>query len=402
MKRLLVVLFLLVWGLAAAQTSLRVVIAEYSGLTGPFFQDVAADFQRAHPDIEVRIEVVPWDLLFMRLTTDIAGGRAPDISIIGTRWLAEFVAEGLAEPLDAFMTDAFRGQFIEAFLTPSILDGKTYGLPVAASVRAFYYNKDLFEAAGITEPPVSWDELREAARRIVEETDAFGFGLQGGEIEADVYWYYALWTFGGDILTDDGQSGINSPEAVAAAEFYRQLIRDGLTQPGPTAYGREDLQELFKAGRLGMMITGPWFIGHLAAEAPDLNYGVAALPFKERPATMGVTDTIMMFSTSRAKEAAWQFLEFAFQPEYRFRFTQGEGMLPVLKAVAEDLYFAEHPRLGTIVDLLPHARFAPIVPEWERIADITVRALQLVYLEQAPPEQALNEAAEQINRILGR
>jgi len=150
------------------------------------------------------------------------------------------------------------------------------------------------------------------------------------------------------------------------------------------------------------MITGPWFIGHLAAEAPDLNYGVAALPFKERPATMGVTDTIMMFSTSRAKEAAWQFLEFAFQPEYRFRFTQGEGMLPVLKAVAEDLYFAEHPRLGTIVDLLPHARFAPIVPEWERIADITVRALQLVYLEQAPPEQALNEAAEQINRILGR
>jgi multiple sugar transport system substrate-binding protein len=402
MKTILLGLVLL-WGAAFAQTQIRVVIAEYSAATGPFFEEVAADFMAENPDIDVRIEVVAWDPLFQRLTTDIAGGRAPDISIIGTRWLAEFVQEGLAEPIDGYMTDEFRESFIDAFLTPSVIDGQTYGLPVAASARALYYNQDLFDEAGIEGPPTTWDELREAAQRITEETDAFGFGLQGADIETDAYWYYALWTFGGDILTEDGRSGINSPEAVEAAEFYLQLIQDGLTQPSPTGYNREDLQDqLFKTGRVGMMITGPWLIAQIADEAPDLNYGVAAIPMKERQATYGVTDTIMMFSTSQAKEEAWRFLEFAFQPEYRFRFTEGEGMLPVLEAVAEDPHFAEHPRLSAIIDQLPHAQFAPIIPDWERIADMTIRALQQIYLEQLPPQQALDEAAAQIDAILER
>ncbi|MCK1978319.1 extracellular solute-binding protein, partial [Jeotgalicoccus huakuii] len=78
-----------------------------------------------------------------KLTTDISAGTNADLSIIGTRWLIDFVQQGIAEPLDGYMNDEFKGRFIETFLSPSILEGKTYGLPIAASARAMYYNKDL-------------------------------------------------------------------------------------------------------------------------------------------------------------------------------------------------------------------------------------------------------------------
>jgi multiple sugar transport system substrate-binding protein len=387
-------------GLALAQTDVRVVVPYYSAETEPFFRQAVTAFEAEYPDVRISLEVVNWDTLFQKLTTDIAGGAAPDVSIIGTRWLTDFVSQGIAEPLDDYMTDEVRGRFIDVFLDPSVIDGQVYGLPWTASARAMFYNQDLLEQAGVTEAPQTWEELREAARAIAELPDAYGFGLQGAEIETDVYWYYAMWSFGGDIITEDGQSGVGSPEAIRAAEFYKELIDEGLTQPDPTAYNRENVQDLFKQGRLGMVISAPFLIGQLDDEAPDLSYGIAPVPSQEEQVTYGVTDSIMMFASSQVKDEAWRFLEFVFRPEVHIDFTIAESFLPVLSEETEDPYFQGNEQLRVFADLLPVARFAPNAPDWERIADHTITALQQVYLGQQTPEQALQQAESQINRVL--
>lgn len=402
-KRTMVVLAILavaLLGITLAQTSIRVVVPYYSAETEPFFRQAVSAFEAENPDIQINLEVVNWDTLFQKLTTDIAGGAAPDVSIIGTRWLTDFVEQGIAEPLDSYMTDDVRARFIPVFLDPSVIDDQVYGLPWTASARAMFYNQDLLDQAGVEEVPETWEELREAARAISENTEAFAFGLQGAEIETDVYWYYAMWSFGGDIITEDGQSGIASPEAIQAAEFYKQMIDEGLTQPDPTAYNRENIQDLFKQGRLGMVISAPFLIGQLDNEAPDLNYGIAPVPSQEQQVTYAVTDSIMMFSASQAKEEAWRFLEFVFRPEVHIDFTIAESFLPVLTAETEDPYFQENEQLRVFADLLPVARFAPNVPDWERIADHTMTALQQIYLDQVPAEEALGQAESQINRVL--
>jgi multiple sugar transport system substrate-binding protein len=386
--------------LALAQTDVRVVVPYYSAETEPFFRQAVTAFEAENPDVRISLEVVNWDTLFQKLTTDIAGGAAPDVSIIGTRWLTDFVSQGIAEPLDDYMTDEVRGRFIDVFLDPSVIDGQVYGLPWTASARAMFYNQDLLEQAGVTEAPQTWEELREAARAIAELPDAYGFGLQGAEIETDVYWYYAMWSFGGDIITEDGQSGVGSPEAIRAAEFYKELIDEGLTQPDPTAYNRENVQDLFKQGRLGMVISAPFLIGQLDDEAPDLSYGIAPVPSQEEQVTYGVTDSIMMFASSQVKDEAWRFLEFVFRPEVHIDFTIAESFLPVLSEETEDPYFQGNEQLRVFADLLPVARFAPNAPDWERIADHTITALQQVYLGQQTPEQALQQAESQINRVL--
>lgn len=387
-------------GIAVAETTIDFTVAEYSSKTGPFFEKVAEAFEKENPGIDVNIEVVPWDTLLQRLTTDIAGGTAPDISIIGTRWLLDFAGQGIAEPVGAYLTPEFKSTFIDTFMAPSVIDGQIMGLPVAASARAMVVNEDLFNQAGAT-LPTTWDELYNSANKISELPNTFGFGLQGKEIETDAYFYYALWTHGGDILREDGSSGLDSPEAIAAAKKYKQMIDEGLTQPSPTNYSREDVFNMFKQGNLGVIFTFPMLLPQIQEEAPDLNYKVMPFPAESAKATYGVTDTLMMFADSDVKAEAWKFIEFAYQDEWRTQFDHGEGFLPVTKNVAAEEYYTTDEDIAGFAAGLPYAKFAPTIENWEEIADTTSRALQQIYLGQKSAEEAMTEAAAKINRIRG-
>ena len=384
---------------APQEQEVRFTVAYYSAKSGPIFEEAARAFEAVNEGIKVKVEVVNWDNLLQKLTTDISADTNSDIAIIGTRWLLDFVDQDVVEPLDSYMTDELKNRFIGNFLAPSVLNGQTYGLPVAASARAMYYNKDLFAQAGIEEVPATWEDLYFAAEQISALPDVYGFGLQGKEIETDAYWYYALWSFGGDIVAN-GQSGIASPAAIEAAEFYQDMIALGYTQPGVTDYSRENLQDLFKQGRLGMMLTGPWMTGQLQEEAPDVDFGIALIPEGERYATYGVTDSIVLFKNSENKDAAFKFLDFIFQEEWRSKFTKEEGFMPVHKAVAADSYFADDPNLQAFSGMLPYAHFAPTLKGWEEAADITSNALQRIYQEQGNTEEILQQAAEQVNSII--
>ncbi len=385
---------------ALSQTVVDFTVAEYSSKTGPYFEKVAAAFEAENPDIDINIEVVPWDTLLQRLTTDIAGGVAPDLSIIGTRWLLDFAEQGIAEPVDGYLTPEFKSTFIDTFMAPSVMDGQIMGLPVAASARAMMINMDLFEEAG-AEPPETWEQFYEAAQKVSALPDSYGFGMQGKEIETDAYFYYGLWTHGGDILKEDGSSGLDSEAAIAAASLYKQMIDEGLTQPSPTNYNREEVFNLFKQGTIGAIFTFPMLIPQLKAEAPDLDYKIMPFPSAGANATYGVTDTLMMFADSDVKEAAWKFIEFAYQDEWRSEFDRGEGFLPVTKNVAAEDYYQNDPDVAGFAAGLPYAKFAPTISNWEEIADVTVRAMQRIYLGDATPEEALSEAAEEINGIRG-
>ncbi len=387
---------------AVAKTVLRVTLAQYSNKTGPYFEDLAKAFEQKNPDIEVRYEVVSWDTLQQKLTTEIAGGDNGDISIIGTRWLVDFVKQGIVAPLDPYMNQEFRGRFIPVFLKPSEMDGKTYGLPIAASARAMYYNTAILKRAGIDAPPATWDDLVADCAKVkaLNEANTYCYGLQGKEIETDVYYYYAMWSYGGDILTSQNTSGLATPPALTAAELYKKLIDQGYTQPGVTAYNREDVQNQFKQGHIAMMITAPFLASQIKTEAPKLAYGVAPVPKGTTQITYGVTDSIVLFANSQHKAEAGKFLDFAFQPEIRAQFNQNEGFLPVLKSVAGMPQFADDPVLKVFTSLLPNARFAPLIPNWEQIADSTINALQAIYLNQAQPKQALDQAAQKVDGIL--
>lgn len=391
-------------GLAAGDahaTDVRFTVAAYSQKTGPYFEKLAEEFHKANPDVTIKIEVIPWETLFQRLTTDIAGGTPPDLAIIGTRWLTDFSAQGIAAPLDSYMTPEFKARFAGSFLAPSTIDGKIMGLPVAASVRAMMINMDIMKKAG-AEVPSTWDEVYAAAKKIKENTQYAGFGLQGKGIETDAYYYYALWTFGGDIFTPDGKSALGEKPAIDAAAFYKKMIDEGLTEETPTNYSQTDLFNLFKQGRVAMVCTYPMLVPQVKAEAPNMHYEVVPMPTGAAKATYGVTDTLMLFEASKVKDAAWKFIEYAYQDKERAAFDEAEGFLPVLKKVAALDYYKQNPDIKAFADGLPNAKFAPSVPNWEQMADAITRHLQAIYLGQATPADGMKAAASELDSIIAQ
>ena len=277
--------------------------------------------------------------------------------------MPDFASQNTIVPLDDMMTPDFKSLFIPSFFAPSTVDGKLMGLPAAASARAMMVNLDLLQKAGAPQPK-TWSDFYTAAKKVSQLPDAHGFGLPGKEIEIDTYFYYVLWSLGGEILKD-GKSGLDSPEGIKAATLYKTLIDQKLTEPSPTAYSREEVFAMFKQGKIGMIFTYPMLIPQIKSEAPDLKYAVMPFPTDAGPSTLGVTDVMVLYSASKNKKEAWDFAKFTYQHAYSSKFDHDEGLLPVTKDVVAEEYYTKNPDLSTFAaGDSSYARFVPTMKNW--------------------------------------
>lgn len=386
----------------AGATEISFLAMEYDTNTRPFMQRLEEQFEAANSDVDLRIEVIDWNAGFQKLSTLISADNAPDLANIATIWLPELVALDVVQPLDEYVSDEMRERFIPKTLRGATYEDTLYGLPIAVSARALYCNADLLERAA-KQPPTNWDELLSVAQATTNpEEGIYGFGMQGAKVETDVYFYYFLWANGGRILNEDHtRATFNSPAGVEALQFMVDLIHTyEVTQPGTTAYEREDLQDMFKGGQLAMMITGPWFRGMLEEDTPDLEYELAPIPAREEQVTMAVTDNLIMFQSCEDKDAAWRFVEFFYDPDLRLEWAETFGMLPELKEVAESDYITSSEQWSLFMSLLPDGRFVPLHPRWKQISEEIIVGLQEAQLQTKSPQEALDDAAERVNKIL--
>lgn len=387
---------------AAAKTQIKVIVAHFSDKTLPTYQAAAEKFMEKNPDIEVILEDVSWDNLQQRIATDVAAGTTADITTIANRWVTDFVVSGIAEPLNDYMSPEFRDSFVQSVLDSVTVDGEVYITPTnGGASRALYYNKDIFERAGIDGPPESWDDVIDAARKIKALDDGtYGYAIQGKEIETDTNWYFPFMSYGGNIV-ENGKSGINTDAGRRAVQIYKGMIDEGLSQPSPTASNRQDIEALFKQGRVGMVISGSWLHKQIQSDLPDLNYGVVEQPVGTHDVPWGGGDGFIIFQASKNKEAAWKFLEEAvFDPETVHNYISSEGMGPVTKAELEAVIAENDPFRNVFVAQTPFARFAPSMPRWEQVVSTMVGTLQQIYLGEVDADTGLAAAEKKINELI--
>ncbi|MGF9714730.1 ABC transporter substrate-binding protein [Paenibacillus sp. JMULE4] len=367
------------------------IAAQYSNATEPFLRKVVSAFEQANQDIKVNLQVVGWDVLEQKINTMVSTQQTPDI--LNLNHYAAFAADDLLLPLDEVISPNLKSKFYESFYKAGELDGKSYGLPLLASIRGLYYNKDLFEQAGIKEPPATWDELRQTAKAIKEQTGVDGFGVPMTTFEGQAYFSYFIWGNGGDWKKGD-QWVLNSPENVEGLQYLTNLVRnDKVTNPEPTAINRDELQKVFGAGKVGMMITANFLPTILKADAPNLKYGVAPIPVNagKQPFNLGVQDFLMVFKSTKNKEAVGKFLEFLYEDQRYEEFMKNEGMLPATKSVGESLS-KQDPLAAQFISQLPIAKFYPLNdPKFTQIRLETIKAVQQSLLGQKSPKQALDD-----------
>jgi multiple sugar transport system substrate-binding protein len=381
---------------------LSFMVAEYSAKTGPFWQGLVDSFEAANPGVDVKLEVVNWQQMHDTTVQRIAAGAMPDLVNTATIWLPEWVEAGaIREVTPELVSDAVRADIVPALLElGASYQGKAYGLPIAVGGRGLFVNDALLSAAGYDAPPTDWAGFKEAITKIHSTTGEFGFGYDAKGVQAFRYFGFFLWNNGGDFFDADGKAAFNSDAGVEALTYLVDLANTGAI-PAPAGNAIEDLEPMFKAGRLAMLIDGNYFATAVRTDAPDLDFSVAAVPTADAGATpvaWGVTDTLVIGNNAEPALVK-AFIDHIYTTEARTEFDVNEGILPLLKSQAALPQFTEDPITAAFVSQLDTYRFDPLHPNYSQMQELVKTAMQQA-LTGTDPKAALDDAAASFNSLI--
>ncbi|MCD6318575.1 extracellular solute-binding protein, partial [Candidatus Aerophobetes bacterium] len=214
----------------SAKKSVTFYLALYDGLRPEYYLDLNKAFNKANPDIDLKIIPVDWNKLHDKLLVAIAGGRPPDLSVIGTRWLLEFLDVGAVEPIEKHLSKELINN-IEPGTMEARINNVLYALPVAAGPRFLYYRSDIFKKYGIAGPPDTFEEMLADAQKINNPPNLYGVGMSGKKYtELTEFAYYLLGNDGYFFkINPDGSYGkcrINDEEEVGALTLRTVFVKN--------------------------------------------------------------------------------------------------------------------------------------------------------------------------------
>ena len=219
------------------------------------------------------------------------------------------------------------------------------------------------------EVPTTWDELKAACEAIkASNADVYPWGVDMTTDEGQACFAYYAWNNGGGFVDDEGNWALNSAENVEAVNYVVDLIKSGLTNTDPTTETRYDLQEMFAAGKLAMMI-GPNQISKYCQENGGINFGVASLPTNgdKAGASVGVMDRFMCFDNGYTDDelAAITSVIDAFYDDQPYAdWVLMEDFLPATSTGAE-LCAEANPDMTAWIDVVGSSKFYPTAKaEW--------------------------------------
>ena len=246
---------------AAEDITLDVIICQYGPNTQEWFlgkgmngTNFVEKFESENPGVKLNLEVVSWNDVYTVVDTRIANNQAPDILNIDV--FANYANEGLLMPVSEYCPDELFADFFPSFIEQSVIDGTVWAVPDLASARALFYNVDMFKEVGI-EVPTTWPELKDACQAIIDfyGGDVYPWGIDMTTDEGQAAFAYYTWGNDGGFVDADGKWAVNSAENAEAIQFALDLIKDGYTNPNPATQTRYDLQDMFAAGKLAMVIA---------------------------------------------------------------------------------------------------------------------------------------------------
>lgn len=369
-------------------------------------------FNREHPDIQVEsLYVGQAEQQLPKILAAVVGNAPPDLLWFNATITGQLVELDAIRSLDDWLaTSPVRDEIDPVLFESMQYQGHTWSIPFGTNNVGIFYRPSLFQAAGITQLPRNWDELRQVARKLTIDTgdrrlDQHGILLPLGKGEFAVFlWLPFMWSGGGELVSDAKQEAkavaLENQGAIAALQFWRNLIDDGSAILSLPERGFEI--DSFLAGKVAMQLTGPWTLGQLKATGVD--FGVFPIPADVRQVTaIGGENLFVLKTTPQQEKAALKFAEFVLSKEFQTEWAIGTGYLPVnLQARQSEKYqafAAKQPAVKVFLEQAKYGRSRPIFPGYSRVSESLGRALESVLLGKSSSAEALKIAQQRLDLI---
>ncbi|MBW7921102.1 MAG: extracellular solute-binding protein [Rubellimicrobium sp.] len=363
-------------------------------------------FEAENPDITVKQVTFPYADYQTRVIAANLAGNGPDVLQLFYGWTDTFVDAGVLQPLSQ---DAFPHEMIESEFFPivgaMVRDGEYYGLPTAVRSLALFYNKNLFAAAGIDNPPETLDELVADAIALTERDAGGNITTEGITLDMagqdHQWWREALVRqFGGAPYSDDNRTvTYNSEAGVAATRWYTDL--ETVHHVGTSGFMDEG-QAAFRAGRAAMTIDGTFRLGAFGG-IEDFEWGVTELPANNDGMRSNYAsyfaNGIGAGAEGEELEAAEKFLAFVTTPEAMQVWLEVVGELPARRAAALTEANASDPIYGPFLKGLEYAHTTQFLDEAGQ-RQVAIDMVNRILLQGQSPEDSVAEAAAQEQAIL--
>lgn len=380
----------------SGEVTLRLVAADYgdskANSSRKYWDELAKAYEAEHPDVHVDVTVHSWTDVDREVREMVEAGEAPDMAQIGA--YSDYADKDLLYSADEVLSIPVQADFVSQLAGAGQVNGVQYGLPFAASTRVLFYNKTLFEEAGVT-PPKSWDDLADAAEALKAEGVKYPYALPLGAEEAQAETMQWMLSGGGGYTDDIGTYSVDSPQNVTTFTWLRdELVGEGLT--GPVAPGELDRADAFAAfanGDVGMLNGHPSLMK--MASDKGVKYGMVTTPGidGESRNTLGVTDWMTAFKENGHQEEIGDFLDFVYSDENVLDFSRQYDLLPVTTSASQVMSTAaEDKKLKPFLDELLLSELYPVgKTSWASVSADVKKQIGQAVAPGGSPEEVLGQ-----------
>jgi multiple sugar transport system substrate-binding protein len=326
-----------------------------------FLPDLVQQFNCENPGINLELTLIPDPQVFQKYSTAAASGSGPDIVAVAIDQLPQYLSSGWLQDITADVNALpYKDTLSPAHLSQGTVDGKNYNVPLTADVSLLYWNKDLFQQAGLDpeKAPATWDEIRsdaQAVRRL--GGDDYGYFFSGGCAGCLGFTMVPFtWANGGDIFKEDDAGNVQvalspNPELQSTLEFYRQLWQDGVVPDTAKTENGSDQFSAFFSGKIGMFVQGTYPFSQLIENYPDINFGITPVPSTDGSATASFAGGDGLSLTTQADHDTGMTVLKWFMDQGQQTLAK-KGILPIRSDIANQYYVPLDPRNAAFVKAL--------------------------------------------------
>ena len=370
---------------------------------------VNAQFNQAHPNTAVKIQIQQWDGIQEKTTTGLASNNPPDVLEIGSTLVSKFADSGGLEDLSGKKADLGGDTWLQGLTDAGTLDGKLYGIPYYAGDRAVLYRKDLFAKAGITTLPTDRAGLVAAMAKLQAK---YGSDKQFSALYfPGQYWYAALpfiWDEGGEVaVQDNGQwkGTLDSQQSQAGLSALKDIVTKYSKAPVNGNENDNDPAVPLGEGKAGMIIDAGWKVGTVEKAHPELKgqIGVFAVPSKNAGQTAPVFlggSNLAVSAGSDAPELAYEWIKILAGTKAQTDLATTGGVIPNSTSLLT--LHAKDPVLSVFDQAAKNSRSTPSTPKWANVESGTVLQDMLVSIFSGKKSvaDATTDATEAVTKTL--